>query len=196
MMTLNPPPVYNYGMTLAIGIAAKDRIVMAADGKVQDTEKGILNKPKIFQLSKNCVATVSGQQLKGLDEFIEVLKLNIDNQEITGVQPIAEYVTRFASRRTWAQYKDVKKSHIVMMFFGYEQSIPNAYILLSTGKLEPLSLKRYATGNWDKMYEYLGNALKQQSYTTISSKKAERIAVEMLFEGEKANSKDIGGLKA
>lgn len=180
-------------MTLAIGITTKDRIVIVADGKVQDTEKGILNKEKVFQLSSNCGATLAGMQLKSIDEFVKTLQFNVKDQNIIGVKAIAEHIMNFATQRTWAEYDDIKKSHLVMLIAGYDNNEPQLYVLLSTGELSLIDLKRYATGNWDKAIDYLFNALGQKTHGKISSKTAERVAVEMLAEGEEANSKDIGG---
>jgi 20S proteasome alpha/beta subunit len=180
-------------MTLIIGIAAKDRIIVAADGKVFDTEKGILNKPKIFQLSNNCIAMMAGQQINDLEAFIQTLQKNVTNQQLQDVEEIANYITDFAGKRTWAEHADVKKSHMTMLIAGYKQNKAHVYVLLSTGKLEAIGLQRYALGNWDRAIDHLYSALERKDPSKISPRTAEKIAVEMLAEGEKANSKDIGG---
>jgi 20S proteasome alpha/beta subunit len=135
-------------MTLALAIAAQDRIVVAADGRVFDTEQGILNKAKLFKLGNNCVAAVSGMGLKdNLDEFMAGLATDIANQRLQNAVAIAAYVKRFLNTRTWAEWEDPKKSHMVMLVAGYENGTPQVYVRLSTGAMELIGLDRYAIGN-------------------------------------------------
>jgi 20S proteasome alpha/beta subunit len=181
-------------VTLALAIAAQDRIVVAADGKVFDTERGVLNKAKLFRLSNNCVAAVSGMGLKdNLDTFMAGLAANIADQRLQGAVAITAHVKDFLNTRAWAEWKDPKKSHMVMIIAGYQNSTPQVYVRLSTGAMELIGLDRYAVGNWDDAINYLLEALDRKDYQKIKYKVAEKIAAEMLAKGEAANPDEIGG---
>lgn len=193
VMSISPLPIYNIVMTLALGIAAKDRIIMAADGKVLDTENGIINKPKLFKLSNNSAAALAGMGLEGHEKFMETLAINIDDQQLKNVSDISKYIARFASNRTWAKYKDKKKSHMCMVIAGYDYAEPFIFVLLSTSVLEEIGLKRYPIGNWNGAVDYMVKELGTRDYHNISYKTAEKVAVEMIIKGEDANSNEIGG---
>ncbi len=181
-------------MTLALAIATQDRIVVAADGKVFDTERGILNKAKLFKLGNNCVAAVSGMGLKdNLDTFMAAIKDEVAGQGLQGAAAISAYLKDYLNQRAWAEWEDPEKSHMVMLIAGYENDIPQVYVRLSTGAVEQIGLDRYAVGNWDDATNYLLETLERKKYQKIKHKLAEKIAVEMLAKGEAANPAEIGG---
>ncbi|HEX9153624.1 MAG TPA: hypothetical protein VF809_02275 [Candidatus Saccharimonadales bacterium] len=181
-------------MTLALAIATQDRIVIAADGKVFDTERGILNMAKLFKLGNNCVAAVSGMGLKdNIDTLMAGLAADIASQSLQGAVAIAAYVKEFLNARTWAEWEDPGKSHMVMLIAGYQNATPQVYVRLSTGAMGQIGLNRYAVGNWDNATSYLFETLGRKDYQTIKRKAAEKIAAEMLAKGEAANPDEIGG---
>lgn len=181
-------------MTLALAIATQDRIVVAADGKVFDTERGILNKCKLFKLGNNCVAAVSGMGLKdSLDTFMAGLAADIAGQGVHDAVAIAAHVKEFLNARAWAEWEDPEKSHIVMLIAGYQGDTPHIYVRLSTGAMEQIGLDRYVVGNWGDATNYLLEALDRKDYQKIKHKVAEKIAAEMLAKGEAANPDEIGG---
>lgn len=192
MMTVTKLPVRNNDMTLIVGIVARDKIVVGADGKVFDTEKGVINKPKIHSIASNCVMMLAGEQLKGVDEFVDTLRFQISDKRLKDADDIAEHVFNFTDKRTWAEYDD-DRSHIIIHIYGYNGNKPAFHLRISNGDRHYGGLLRYVSGSWEGGDHYLRSTLGTRPYTRISPKAAEKVVVEMLDLAEKECPDDIGG---
>ena len=191
MMSLYPLSIYNYVMTVVVSIATRDRVVVLADSRVQDTEKGIIdNQIKVFELSSNCTLMIAGTMLHGLDEYVKTLIFNVKDRKIIGAKAIAKHIQEFSELRTWAT---TPKSHIITVISGYEGDEPFVLVKLSTGVLEEILVKCYVSTNWEGATGFLMDRRGYKTYDKLGYKSAERIAIELLDQAKKEIPDEVGG---
>ena len=185
-------------MSQSVAISSKDRIIITADGKSQDTVTKIisLDVPKIFALTDNVAATVVGMGIENLEKFMFDASFNIKYsqkvlQKLISFEDIVDYMQALIEQRIWAEND---KSFMNMIVVGYIGNLPQVRALgTDENNMHKQNLSRLPRGSWDGADKYLIKKLKDKKPDKIEASVAEKVAIRLILKAEKAVPIEIGG---
>lgn len=183
-------------MSLAVGIIAKDGIVLASDSRASSQAGFNDTVPKIFQLADNYAAGVSGDGALAAHIF-DLIKHKKGIDYSKGIHEVAEQLRDFLSNLFDKYYPNdspEKREPLEILLAGYSidtPSTPHLYLLQSSDNFIP---RQSSAGHNSIGAAYISDYILNRVYEKgiITAKQAAKLSVFCIKESSE-QFKSIGG---